>query len=207
MADGVAPDELAQLFVAQHLFRVPDERRKQPVFETRQGDLAVVVAHGALREGDAEPGVGVRVLRSAAAWTAQEHVDPCHELLTSERLDHVVVRSALEAADAFELRVARGQHQDGDVRHLPDPLERLPAVETRHRNVEDDQVGRAGVELAQAFAPVRSVGDLVSRPLQQRAQEPTNVVVVVDDEDPGTGHHDTFHRAVQDSCALADLQQ
>ena len=48
-------------------------------------------------------------------------------------------------------------------------------------------------------AAVRRVGDLVSRALEQRAHEPANVVVVVDDENPGAGHRNSFHRGVQDS--------
>ena len=126
---------------------------------------------------------------SAATRPAQEHVDSRHELLAPEGLDHVVVCSGLEAANAFELRVASGQHEDRHVRHLSDPLERRPAVETRHRDIEDHQVGRARIELTEALAPVRGVGNLVSGTLEQRAHEPANVVVVVDHQDPGTGHH------------------
>src|SRR6266404_2717273 len=203
--NAVTPDELAELVVAQYLVRVTDEGRQEPVFEAGQGDFALVVAHRALSKGDAEPGVGVGLLGAAAAWTAEKHVHPRNQLLPSERLDHVVVGSALEPADAFQFCVTRGQHQHGDVRDLADPLQRRPAVETRHCNVENDEVGRAGIELAQADAPIRSVRDLVPRPFEERAQKPTNVVVVVDDEDPGSAHRISFHRTLRDSCVSADI--
>src|ERR1700745_2143829 len=47
---GVAPDELAKLVVAQHLVRVTDEARQEPVLEPGQGDLTLVVAHRPLSE-------------------------------------------------------------------------------------------------------------------------------------------------------------
>src|SRR5689334_17551786 len=52
-AEAVAPDELAQLVVAQHLVRVPDEGGEQPVLQRSERHLALVVPDGALSEGDA----------------------------------------------------------------------------------------------------------------------------------------------------------
>src|SRR5262252_6664919 len=133
----VTPDELAKLVVAQYLVRVADEGGQQAIFEARQSNLTILVAHGTLSEGDAEPRVSVRVALTAAARAAKEHIDPRNQLLAPERLDDVVVRSTPQPPDAFQLRVTRGQHKDGHVRHLPDPLKRGPAVESGHRDVED----------------------------------------------------------------------
>src|SRR5262249_35856958 len=112
--DVLAPDELAELVLAQYLIRVTDEGGKEPVFEARQGDLTVVEANGAVSEGDAEPSVGVR-LRAAASVSAKEHFDAGDQLLASERLDDVVVGSGLQPADALQLGVACRQHQHGDI--------------------------------------------------------------------------------------------
>jgi hypothetical protein len=41
--------------------------------------------------------------------------------------------------------------------------------------------------------------------LEQCAQQPTNVVVVVHDEDPRGGHRISFHRGIRLSSASNDL--
>src|SRR4029077_7844198 len=198
--EGVAPDELAELVVTQHLVRVGDEGDQEPVFERREDVFSLVVANGALIERYAEPRVGVTLLRGTATWTTKEHLDTRDQFLASERLDHVVVGSTSEPADSFQLGVTRSQHQHGDVRHFPDPVQRRPPVETPHRDAEDHEIGRGGVELAQTRASVWRLGDLVSRALEQSAQKPADVVVVVDYEDPGTGNRIPFHRRIPYSC-------
>jgi hypothetical protein len=44
----------------------------------------------------------------------------------------------------------------------------------------------------------------VPRPLEQRADQSTDVVVVVHDEDPRSAHRISFHRGMQDSCDSRD---
>src|SRR5215475_14131761 len=83
----VSPDELAELVVAQHLVRVGHEGDQEPELQACQRNFAPGVVDGALRERDAEPAVGVRLLRSIAARAAKEDVDARDQLLPSERLD------------------------------------------------------------------------------------------------------------------------
>src|SRR4029077_9803448 len=118
----------------------------------------------------------------------KERADASGKLLFAERLDDVVVGAGLEPPDALELVAAGGEHHDGNVRHVPDPLEDVPPVELRHRDVENHEVGPPGVELAQALLAVRSSSDRCPVPLEQDAAEPPNVVVIVDYENPWLAH-------------------
>jgi hypothetical protein len=52
---------------------------------------------------------------SADRPATQDRSDPGGELAHGERLDHVIVRSELEADDAIDLLPASGEHDDGHV--------------------------------------------------------------------------------------------
>jgi hypothetical protein len=126
--------------------------------------------------------------RAAAAGAAQQGLHPRQQLLPSERLADVVVRAAAQPAHLLQLAALRGQHQHGHVADLADPLERRPPVELGHRDVEDDQVGSAAEQLAQALASVLSLADVVPRPAEKLGHERAHVRIVVDDEDRSLAH-------------------
>jgi hypothetical protein len=110
------------------------------------------------------------------------------KLLPPERLRDVVVGPGLEPADLLELCGTSGEHYHRHVADVANALERLPPIELGHRHVEEHEVGRDCIERAEAVTPVRALGDLVARPLEQLAKQPSDVCVIVDDEDAGPLH-------------------
>ena len=67
-------------------------------------------------------------------------------------------------------------------------LERLPAVELRHRHVEDDEIRPRLEHLPERGLAVGGVDDLVAGAREQHAEEAPDVGVVVDDEHPEALH-------------------
>ena len=110
-------------------------------------------------------------------------LEPGQELDPAEGLGQVVVGPGVEAPDLVALGGERGQHQDGHVAHVPDPLEHLPAVEVGQAHVEDDQVGVVLVELAHPVAAQRRLGDREPLTFEHGPQELPDVRLVLDDED------------------------
>ena len=160
-----------------------DERGEQPELERGQLDVVAPDRDAALGEVDAEEVVRVRVLRGPARAAPAEHrLDAREELLPAERLRDVVVRARLQPADLLQLGGAGRQHRHGHVGHVTDALERLPAVQLGHGDVEEHDVGRRRVQRPQPVAPVGRLGDLVALTLEQLPQEAADVGVVVDDE-------------------------
>src|SRR5207237_30506 len=82
------------------------------------------------------------------------------ELLPAERLDHVVVGARAEGPDLLDLGGRSGQHHHGHTAHVTDALQRPPAVQLRHRHIEDDEIGPGLEDLPQRGLPVRRVDDL-----------------------------------------------
>jgi len=162
---------------------VADERRQQLELERGEphrppfdGHLAadVVDPHSAVLVG------GAHLRRPARA--AQQRLDAREQLLAPERLRDVVVRAAAQPAHLVELARARGQDQHRHVAQVADPLERLPAVELGHRDVEHDEVGGLLVQPAQRLEPVRRLRHAVAGSLEQHAHETAYVVLVLHDE-------------------------
>src|SRR5438477_34413 len=61
------------------------------------------------------------------------------ELTRAERLRHVIVGAELEAEDAVDLAVARGQHDDRDLAGRAQTAADLEAVHSGEHHVEDDK--------------------------------------------------------------------
>ena len=110
------------------------------------------------------------------------------ELLPAEWLHHVVVRAGLQAANALELVAARRQHHDGHLTEIPDALERLPAVQFRHRNVEHHEVWWRSMEGAEACAAILGLLHGEPGPVEQLGDEAPDIGVIVDHEDAGLVH-------------------
>jgi len=117
-----------------------------------------------------------------AGRAAQQRLDAREQLLTAERLRHVVVGAAAQSAHLVELARARGQHQHRHVAEVADPLERLPAVELRHRDVEHHEVRVVRLEPAERLQPARRLDDGVAGAFEQDPHEAANVVLVLHDE-------------------------
>ena len=140
------------------------------------GDLLVgeVDVEGAVVEG------GDRVV--ARDLAAADGLEPGQQLDPAEGLGQVVVGPGVEPPHLVPLGPERGQHEDGHVAHVPDPLEDLPAVEVGQPDVEDHDVGVALVELADAVPALDGLRDREALPLEQGPQELADVGLVLDDQ-------------------------
>ena len=94
-------------------------------------------------------------------------LDPCEQLLAAEGLDDVVVGSGPEAPHLVDLAAAGGEQNDGDVAQIAEPVESLEPVELGHREVEDDEVGRALIEGAERRTSVSRCRDVIACAAQQ----------------------------------------
>ena len=103
----------------------------------------------------------------------EDVADAQHELAAVPRLGDVVVRAALEPVNLRGDVRARGEHHDRDVAgaelgaHLPADV---VAVEERHHDVEEHEVGQLGRDLLERLAPVVGLADLVVLELQLHAE-------------------------------------
>ena len=180
-----------QLVAREHLARIADEGREQLELERGQAHLPVADGDRALAVVDRQitVRVGVRLVAARLARRAPEQrLYAGDELLPSEGLDDVVVRTGLEAPHPLQLVTSGRQHQHGHLAEVSDALERLEPVQVRHRDIEDDEVGPPGVHLAEARPAVRRLADERPRPRQEGLDEAADVGVVVDDEDAGALH-------------------
>jgi hypothetical protein len=77
-----------------------------------------------------------------SAITTQQRPHPRHQFREGERLDEVVIGAVVEARDAVVERVPSGEHQHSRLRIGvgPHTTTHLATVDTRHRDVEAQQV-------------------------------------------------------------------
>lgn len=98
-------------------------------------------------------------------------------------------RRGAELPGALGLRLARGEHDDGDRAQVPPPertlgRQELDAVHDRHVGVDDDQPRRPMREQAQRLPSARRLGHGDALGLEQQGEGLAEVAVVVDDQDP-----------------------
>ena len=127
--------------------------------------------------------------RRVGGTRSPEHgTDTRHELARLERLRHVVVGADLEAGDAVDQVVARGQHHHrrGAARG-PELAQDLEPGSTWKHHVEDDQVRCQRQRSSQGTLAVGLGRDVVALAGEVRADDLEDVRLVVDDEDAGHG--------------------
>src|ERR1700730_28205 len=168
-----------------------DEGGQELELEWCERDLGVVEGHRPPREVDRQAIVVIAFLRCGRArgrGSPEQGLDARDELLTAERLDDVVVGARLQTAHSLELSAPRGQHQDRHVADIPDPFERLPAVQVRHPHVENNEGGRGLVEGPETGATIFRLLHGEPGSSEQLGDETADIRVVVDYEHPGGSH-------------------
>ena len=71
--------------------------------------------------------------------SAQHGAHACDQLARRERLGHVVVGAELEAGNAIDLLVPRGEDDDRQARLLADRAAQVESVRVRQLQIEDRQ--------------------------------------------------------------------
>ena len=104
-----------------------------------------------------------------------------------DRLHQIVDRVGLERAQRV---VAIGGDEDEQRRlDLHQPLDHRKAVEARHLDVEEDEVGLVGLDRADRLAPVRAGVDDLDVLVRLEAQlQPLDGQRLVIDQDGADGH-------------------
>jgi hypothetical protein len=77
---------------------------------------------------------------------------------------------------------SRRQHEHRNIAQIADALQHLPAVEARHPDVEQHEVGPLVMELSQPFLTVSGSNHVDSSPFEDRGNQVPHIVFVVDHE-------------------------
>ena len=190
--ERVAPDALEQLVAREHEPAVVEQLPEQVELLRRELDLAVADHRLAAAGVDHEVAVANLLALVAAALgrrAAQHALHPRHELARVERLRQVVVGADLETDDLVHVLVARGQHQDRDVRALAHAAADLEPVHVRQVEVEHDEGGRLRGDRIEGGAAGADGLHVVAGVLQIEGDERRDRRLVLDDQDRLGGSH------------------
>lgn len=131
--------------------------------------------------------------------TTQASLDDAFDVTGIGRLREPVVGARLErglnAALVFDRR--QDDHRGAPLDVGQGTLQQLKAVELRHHDVRQDEIELALVQALQGLEPVRRDNAAVVQGFELRDQRASNGSFVVDNEDPGHGFRQTFHRSLQ----------
>src|SRR5688572_18000255 len=117
---------------------------------------------------------------------AQELLRRLDELLRVERLADERLCAPLGRGLGRSLVDLAAEHDHGDgvdAVALADATQHLPAVHLGHHHVEEDEIRRLLVEGSETLLRVRGLADRIALHLQVDADELTQPLVVVDDQD------------------------
>ena len=155
-------------------------------------DQLIAAPHLARRQVHQDVGVAKRSARTRRA-PAKQRPHPGEQFLVSKGLDQVVVGAAVQALDAVGRAILGGQQQDRDIAFGPEPSRNLEAVDARHHDVEDGEVGHALAGAGQRDLAVGRDFDLVTLVDQGATQRGRDLGIVVHDQDVGLLGHARHH--------------
>ena len=180
LEDALAPDD-----DARPLGEVPDQVelacRELDRRAVDRGRPRATVEHHVAGVEDVVLGLGLRA--------AQHRMDARDELARRERLRHVVVRAQLEARDAVDLLVARGEHHDRQPRAGADRAAHVEAVGVGQLQIEDREPDVVPLELGEPLGAARRPDDAKAVALEVRADDRGDVLLVLDHEDRPAARH------------------
>src|SRR5690606_22304453 len=122
--------------------------------------------------------------RPAVAIRSPDHyrADRVHQLLVAERLDQMVDCAALEGV-LYLIDVRAGDDDRNRRIVQTQKLDQTNTIHVRHVNVAEHEINPlVDFELHHRFDAVRSLDDLVTLMRQQRANEITQALVILNDQ-------------------------
>ena len=181
----IVPDLLQDLFAAQCNALVADQKNQQVKLLRGQrrllpGHLYAVAGRvdGQIAEGIAPGGLGGLGHRAG-----QHGLDTGDQLPRGERLDDIVIGTALQPGQLVVFLTAGGQHDHGghDLAgaHLPQAGH---AVHKRHHNVQNYQINAALAQHAQRGGAVAGLLTGKARVLQMLADEVPDARLIIHDQ-------------------------
>ena len=148
---------------------------------------AAICWAGSIESAPCASAAGVGLVQIARDDAAQDHIHPRDQLARAEGFCDVIVAADLEAKDAVDFVVARGQKQDRHVGGFPDLPADFEPVELGHADVEDDEVRPVGGKAGECLPAVARLGHGHLGLAQRHADDFADMQVVVDGED-AMGH-------------------
>src|SRR5581483_3139222 len=187
---GAAPERLEQHPPAADATWQRGERAEQLELDEGQLDRLAVALDDATRHVDEEPVhldplLGRRLEQPRRLRATEQRAHAGAELSDRERLRDVVVGAELEPDHLVELVVAGGEHDDRHRARRAQPTAYLEPVEPRQHDVEDDEVDVPVAEAALRLLSVASLDISVPVALEREAENPTDGLFVVDEQDRG----------------------
>ncbi len=165
---------------------MPDQCRKQLVFDGRQVDLVVANEDPARCKVHAQTCVVKYRFVLAGPQPksmAQGNADPGHQFSGAEGLRQIVVRTGIKGLDLVLLLFPRRYDDDRRLGPLPEPLGHFESVEVGQAEVEQDHVGIAHRRLHQPFLRRAGLNEPVPMALQRYPEEPAHLRLVFDQKD------------------------
>jgi len=114
----------------------------------------------------------------------EQRLDSRGELVVVEGLAKIVVGADAQPDHAIGRIVLRREEEDRDIRIAAELEAEANPVDRRHEDVERHEVGVEFVERLHRLTCVGDRFDLMPGVLEDGADQPSDVSIVVDDEDP-----------------------
>ena len=189
---AVAPDDIEEAFAGDGLAGVFGEESEDGKFlggamerltaamECLRGEIDLDIAEMEVAEG------GV-----FAAGAAQEGADAGEEFLGAEGLDEVIIGTGIETFDAVVDHAFGGEEKDGDfAMEFAEFGANGEAIELRHHDVEEDEVGLFAEGFVEAGGAVLGGEDAVAFGGEGIGESGAHGAFVFDDEEA------LFHRVI-----------
>jgi hypothetical protein len=201
-------DRLEQLVAGEHRARAAGKRPEQPELARRQAanhrgrirservaaarridhEAATIERPGRLVGCRGQTAAGrAGTIRRPAAPEDRRH--PCRQFVRVERLGEVVVGPLSQPGDPLDVAALGRGDEDRRIAPLADGGQDGLTAQTGQHEVEDYEVGRCGIERLDGVAPVADDRNRVAVTLKVEAQDVGQPGLVLDDQDPGAGHH------------------
>jgi hypothetical protein len=182
------PDRCEEPIAVEHLILVPQEMLEDAELQRREVDRAIAAAN--LVSGDIHHQIGaVEDLAAAPLAPPKKRTYPREELVVCEWLNEIVVGPRIKPGDAVGNGVARGEHQDRQIRSVSQAPADLHSVDPREHDVEDDEIRRPIARGNKRAWTIRRGVHGVALVDQSPPQRRCEASVVVDHEDAFAGAH------------------
>lgn len=105
----------------------------------------------------------------------------------TERFDQIIIRPQGQPGDPVHLFSPGREHQDGNVRRLPEPPAHFPVIHQGKHQIEDDQNRFMMSGQLKGLSPIMGDDRLETFPLQVEGHRRGRLPIIFNDED-GTFH-------------------
>src|SRR5215210_1014933 len=173
---------------AQHTAPVPHQEPEQLELRGGQGERAPVEAGGAGGPAHLQRANAQALLAGRGGASPQHRLEAGDQLPWLERLRQIVVRSHLQPDDPVHDAPAGGEHDDRDAAALADLAADGETVHAGEHHVENDDVGRIGLERAEPLVRTGDRPDGEAELGEILGEERVQPLVIIDDEHPHGVH-------------------